>query len=161
MPYPLQRLLQVRVFRERKAAGEVLAARRRLEEANARLHAARAALEEYLVWREAEEERLFRQICRKEIASRRLDEHLTEVSLLRARESEFRMRIQEAEKDCREKGEALARAQAAHRLAVQEQRKIEEHRKIWTGEEAVRRSREEDRELEEFSVRRSGPGGEE
>lgn len=155
MAYPLQPLLQVRAFRERRAAGEVLAARRRLEEANAQLRAARKALEDYVIWRAAEEERLFAEIRNKEIACRKLDDHLTDVSLIRAREAGFRERIQLAEKDCREKAAALTQAQDAHRASVREKRKIEEHKGIWGREEAFRQALEEDKELEEFPGRKT------
>jgi hypothetical protein len=160
MAYPLQRLLQVRMLREQSAACEVLAAQRRLEKARAALRAAEKALADFLVWRAAEEERLFARIRKKEIAYRRLEDHLLDISLLRAREAGFHLRIQEAQKVCREREDELGRARKAHQAAIQAEHKIEEHRKIWQSDEVVRQAAEEDREMEEFTGRKAIVGTE-
>jgi len=158
MAYPLGRLLSVREYREHAAESEVQASKRRVTEAQDGVRAAEKALVDFLAWRDTEEDRLFGEIRRKKIAYRRLEDHLQDVRLLRAREAEFQLRIQEAEKVRRQRETELERARKLYSAATQAKRKIEEHRKIWRAAEVILEAVAEDHEMEEFTGKKADAG---
>jgi len=158
MKYPLRPLLSVRVLREDNAAAEVAIAKRRVTEALHAVEKRKQELQDYLVWRVEEENRLFEEIRNRELESEEIDQHRETVRNLRVKDAEYEKRVSDAEQDVVRAREALARAEEAHRLAVKDRQKIDAHRELWQEEENKRIARAEESEMEDFSVR--GPGRE-
>ena len=144
--YPLARLLALREHRVEMAKAEVSRRRRLLEEAKAKAEEADRVAKEFAERRPAEEAALFEKIRNQVLERKRLDRYHEEIAALAARELEL---FDLAEKEwvkVKAAEDALAQAIQAHKEAVRDVSKFEEHRAIWW--EAEKKRREEVQELE-------------
>jgi len=109
------------------------------------------ALEDYLVWREKEEDRRYREILGKELSHLELDAFKAGVAALREKDHVLMEAVDEARKA--EEDAAKSRDKAAETLKQcrKDKEKIGEHRKIWQAGEARETERREDLEMEEFT----------
>lgn len=149
--YPLADLLSARLFREEAAERLVIRAAAELEQAEAAALEARRLLEEYRAWRPGEEKRLFDEEVKLRIISLGdLDSHQEDIQKLRVAELKKEEAAVAAEKQVALAHEALVQARKGLETAVRERRKIDEHRDRWLKEEAVKRDRAEEAELEDF-----------
>lgn len=158
MKYPLKPLLSVRLLREENAAAAAVVAKRRVTEALQAVEKRKRELQDYLVWRVEEENRLFEEIRNRELESGEIEQHRETVRNLRVKDAEYEKRVSDAEQDVIRAREAQAKEEEAHRLAVKDRQKIDAHRELWQEEENKRLTRAEESEMEDFSVR--GPGRE-
>jgi hypothetical protein len=128
------------------AKAEVSRRRRMLEEATAKAEEADRVAKEYAAKRPAEEAALFEKIKNLVLERKRLDRYHDEIAALRQHELElFDLAEQEWQK-VRDAEAALAQAINAHKEAVRDVSKFEEHRNIWWT--AEKRRLEEIQELE-------------
>lgn len=153
-PYALADLLRVREFRENAASREVAAARHRLEAAKNLVQQRIRELDEYRVWRVKEEEARFERIRNKKVRMQALDDLKQEILALRSRELLFEKAITDAKMEEQKTAEQLQEARTAYRRATGEKRKIEEHRAIWVEEQQKEEQRLQDKEMEDFRVKR-------
>ena len=147
--YPLARLLALREHREKRAQAEVVKRRRLVEDARKKAEEAERVAKEFAERRPAEEAALFDKIRNQVLERARLDRYHEEIAALAARELELfdlaeqeRAKVIAAEK-------ALAEAVEAHREALREVSKFEEHRAIWWQAEQKRREDIQELEAEE------------
>ena len=139
-PYPLEALLNVRLYREDAANRSVAIAKRELKEALETAQAVREALSAWRIWRDAETERRYEALLA-------FNQGLANLS---QQELEKTAAVEAADKkalECRKKMETAAQAA---RAARQNTAKIELHKSIWAEESKKEAERAEDLELEEF-----------
>lgn len=153
--YPLERLLQVRKFREDAAAAEIARCVHALEDAKQALVQHQKELEAYIAWRLKEEDTLFKEIQNKEISLSEVETYKQTLLSLRGKEVQYEERILEAEKHIEDCKVALEQARKARLLAMRERAKIEEHGERWQDEQRLLAERAEDLELEEFTGKSS------
>lgn len=147
--YPLARLLALREHRVETAKAEVSRRRRLLAEAKELAEAADKTAKEFAGRRPAEEAALFERIRNQVLERKRLDRYHEEVAALAAREMElFDLAAREWAK-VKIAEDALAVAVLAHKEAVRDVSKFEEHRHIWWETEKKRREEAQELEAEE------------
>ncbi len=154
MKYPLQDLLRVRNIREDNAANELARRRTEVEAAEKIVEQRKQELKEYTEWRIRREEELYQEIIEKKVQLKELDDLKQSIGLLREKEFVYEDRIREAERLLREAQEALEQAHEEYRAAVKNRQKIDEHKSIWAQEEAKIDEANQEKELEDFHVRK-------
>jgi hypothetical protein len=149
--YPLAPLARVRQLREEVAATEYSAREKALLAARQETLARRKALEDYLIWRKAEEDRRYQGILGKEMPRREMDEFKAGIAALREKDNILMAALEEARKA--EEEAARHRDEAAEKLKQcrKDKEKIDTHREIWKVGEAREAERREDLEMEEFT----------
>jgi type III secretion protein O len=152
--YPLAPLARVRKLREDAAETEYAAACAALLEAEKKSAACAKALEDYISWRQEEEERRYQEIMRKEMGCKDLDEFKAGLGRLREKESSLAEELALAQKAEEDAGEAREREREKLRRARKETEKISAHKEIWLAGEAREAERREDLEMEEFSKKK-------
>lgn len=150
--YPLQDLVTVRRIREDAAKRAVSQARNDLAAARRRVEEAREACERFRVWRIEEEKRSFERIERRDISLERLEEQKQEVRVLRDQQGEHERAILDAEAEVVACERRLAERTSEHRTAQKDLEKLEEHRQIWSDEQAGILARKEEDEMDDFRV---------
>ena len=153
MKYVLQQLLTIRIGRRDDAEKAMLRSLVAVTEAEAAVVARKKDLEDYIAWRIAEENRLYEKVMKQMIQRQKLDDLLTDVQLLRGRESEFRERILQAEKALEDAKKKLIEDTAAHQEAMRKCEKLEEHKKLWMAEMDALQEQAVEKEMEDFRVR--------
>lgn len=148
--YPLQDLIFVREHREDKASKAVTAARRVVMEAEQLVAQRQQELEDYKVWRVAEENRLMDSIMLKPVKLGDITDLRLEIAGMREKELDYIDRLRKAEADLDRAKEQLEEARKAHIRATQELEKLVEHRQIWKREQALEEERLADLEMEDY-----------
>ena len=148
--YPLTDLVNIRDLREQEAAQQVSAARQRLEDAKAAVIQANEDWVSYHEWRIEEEKRSFARILEKEVSLQRLEEQKQEVHALRDKETEYREKILEAERQVVESESFLQEKLQEHRQAQHDLQKLHEHRELWEAELVQVLSKKEEDEMDDF-----------
>jgi hypothetical protein len=128
------------------AKAEVSRRRRLLAEATAKAEEADQAAKDYAARRPAEEAALFDKIKNLVLERKRLDRYHEEIAALRQRELELFDLAEKEWQKVRDAEAALAQAINAHKEAMRDVSKFEEHRNIWWT--AEKRRLEEIQELE-------------
>ena len=149
-PYPLEALLNVRLYREDAANRSVAIAKRELKEALETAQAVREALSAWRIWRDAETERRYEALLGRRVVIEKLQAFNQGLANLSLQELEKTAAVEAADKkalECRKKMETAAQAA---RAARQNTAKIELHKSIWAEESKKEAERAEDLELEEF-----------
>ena len=131
----------------------MLRSRVAVTEAEAAVVARKKDLQEYIAWRIAEENRLYDKVMKQMVQRQKLDDLLTDVQLLRGKESEFRERILQAEKALEDAKKKLVEDTAAHQEAMRKCEKLEEHKKMWLVEMEALQEQAVEKEMEDFRVR--------
>lgn len=150
--YPLQDLVTVRRIREDAAKRAVSQARNDLVASRQRVEEAREACERFRVWRVEEEKRSFERIARRDITLERLEEQKQEVRVLHDQQGQHEQAILDAEAAVIECERRLAERINEHRIAQKDLEKLEEHRQIWSDEQAGILARKEEDEMDDFRV---------
>jgi hypothetical protein len=145
----------VRKLREDAAETHYIASGRVLEQAREKTAACIKALEEYVKWRQEEEERRYRAIMNTEMEMKEMDDFKAGLNALRNRDTVLAEEVAAARKA---EEDALAARELARenlRRARKDTEKISEHKKIWLVEESREAERLEELEMEEFSKKKS------
>lgn len=150
--YPLQALLDVRLFREETAKQAVSLAERKLAEAKQETEKRRNALETYRAWWPTEVDRRYDAIIqgKQGMTLDELDTFRSGLAALANEELNYHAACLEAEKIEKQRQSDLAKAKTAVIQARRDAAKIETHRSIWLEQEKKEAERLEDLELEEF-----------
>ncbi len=154
MAYALQPLLKIRMMREDRASGELVAAKRALASAEESLAARRRDLAAYEETREERRDRIYAAIMGRAVSREQLDlanegvARIDEEGVLKADN------VKRAEGVVREKTAAADTARANLNLATKNRMKINEHKSVWLAEEAREQEARAEGELEDFTVRK-------
>ena len=152
MPYMLQPLLRIRLMREDRASGELVAAKRNLAQAEEALAA--RDLEEWEKTKDERRDRIYDAIIGREVSRDQIDlanegvARIDEEGVLKADN------VKRAEGEVKAKEAAAEAARANLNLAIKNRMKIDEHKAVWTAEEAKAQEARAEGELEDFVVRK-------
>lgn len=155
MTYPLEELLKVRVHREEAAQIAVTAQRAAVEHADATVQARRQELADYIEYCKRREAEMYEDIMDREVQMRDLDDLKLSISLLQQRQHQIEDQVQSAQQELKQAQAELAQAQADLAAAAKDRRKIDEHKSVWSREEARRAEAEVEKEMEDFRVRKA------
>jgi hypothetical protein len=153
MPYALQSLLRIRLMREDRASGELVAARRAVADANDALAARRREREEFERTREERRDRLYEGVIGRTVDRERLDLVREGVSKIDEEAAAKAEKVLRAEREVKEREKEAERARAVFTEATRNRMKIDEHRADWTRHEAEEQEKREETELEDFTRR--------
>ena len=142
--YLLEPVIKARKFRAESAGNDVMVKQHLFTECEHALTAAQESLSDYIIWRNAEEARRYDSLTNTQLDVAGLDDFKHEILALRHKEASYEEALLEAEKNLKAADEALAKAREAHRKALGDLNKIEEHRKVWQ----VQQQKEEERKAE-------------
>ncbi|WP_257265519.1 type III secretion protein [Endozoicomonas sp. ONNA2] len=163
----LHDLLKVKNIREESAEREVKRCQHELELAQQEVEQRKQevlkrqqALEEYIVWRSQEEQRLYDNIMNTSIQQHDLDRLKQKVAVLREKDAtleqdivDAEQRVAEAQKQVVQAEQVLETARQAHFKAKMAVEKFEEFCKVQDEEAEKEAKRLEDLEMEEFTVK--------
>ena len=154
MPYMLQPLLRIRLMREDRASGELVAAKRTLVQAEEALAARQHDLEEWEKTKDERRDRIYDAIIGREVSRDQIDmanegvARIDEEGVLKADN------VKRAEGEVKEKEAAADAARANLNVAIKNRMKIDEHKAVWLAEEAKEQEARAEGELEDFTVRK-------
>ena len=154
MAYLLQPLLRIRMMREDRASGELVAARRELAAAEEALEARRHDLAEYERTKEERRDRIYDAIIGRQVSREQIDlanEGVARIDEEGALKADNVARA-EGERKKREAETEVARGNLA--LAMKNRTKIDEHKDVWKAAETAEEERRAEGELEDFVVRK-------
>lgn len=149
----LHELLKIKNIREQTAETEVRKTKNRVEAAKAEVREKQKEFDEYVDWRCKEEQRLYDNIINMEVRQNDLDHLKQKVAMLREKDITLQQAITEAEQKVKQEEEALEQAREVHAKAMQAVQKFEEFTRVQDAEEKKEAERQEDLEMEEFTVR--------
>lgn len=152
MTYPLEPLLAVRRYREDSAQRAVRRAETAVLEAEAHLVEQEEAYISYCQWRVEEENRRYDAIMEQLLSLYELDTFKAGLASLAAKELQYEEAVVRARQALEKAKEAVAAAREAARKAQRECAKILAHKDIWMVEARQEAARQEDLEMEEFTV---------
>ena len=150
MKYVLGDLLRVREFREKLARQEVLKKSVCLYQAMAEVERRNLELSRYHAWRVEKEDLLFKEVEKKIITLKQLEDLRITTSLLRENELALEQAVRDAEKARQTATQELEEARRSYEAALKNTRKIEEHKSGWLEEMLRESERSADKEMEEF-----------
>ena len=151
MGYALQPLLRIRIMREDRASGELVAAKRDLALAEEKLAARERDLAEYEATKEERRDRIYAAIIGREVSREQLDlanegvARIDEEGVLKADN------VKQAQSEVRTRTAAAEAARANLNLATKNRMKIDEHRAVWVAEDAQVQEARAEGELEDFT----------
>jgi hypothetical protein len=111
----------------------------------------RQELEDYIVWRKAEEDRRYLEILGTEMSREDMDIFKSGIAALREKDNVLMEAVEEARRTEEEAARLRDEAVNTLRQRRKDKEKIEEHRKIWQTAETREIERLEDLEIEEVS----------
>ena len=147
----LGELLTIKRRREDDAAAAVGEARRTVAARQAAREAGQAAIDEYNVWQEREESRLFEEVHRKSVTRAKLEDYRERIGLLRQRQLQLE---EELEKAVRELATAEAELEEARRKRLDAHKqvvKFEEFESVLEAERKRAAERREENEAEDIA----------
>lgn len=154
MAYTLQPLLRIRMMREDRASGELVAAKRDLALAEEALVARKKDLEEWEATKEERRDRIYATVMGRTVSRDQIDlanegvARIDEEGALKA----DNVKRAEAERTKREEVAEVARQNL--NLATKNRMKIDEHKAVWIKEDAIAQEARAEGELEDFTVRK-------
>ncbi|MEO1997884.1 MAG: YscO family type III secretion system apparatus protein [Planctomycetaceae bacterium] len=154
LKYPLERLLDVRRRREDDAAVVVREARAAHQAAVQDKEQAEWTLSDYQRERQELENRRYAEVLGQQVHRRELDDLMFDLGQFAQRENALMQLSLEADKMVDQRREELARAEAGYRTAYRARAKIDEHRKIWLRKAEQEAERQQEKEFEDFRVRK-------
>jgi type III secretion protein O len=149
-PYPLQSLLNVRMFREEAADRGVTAAKNTLKEAAAAYELKQQEVEAFKKWRVEEEERRWDAFMKTTTKIEGIERFKAGLAALASQELMKDQELESAKQTVSQKETELEKAKNAASIAHKNTAKIEAHKDIWSEEAKKEAERVEDLELEEF-----------
>ena len=154
MPYTLQPLLRIRLMREDRASGELVAARQAREAAEDALAARKRDYEEYQETREERRDRIYAAIIGQTVSKDRIDLASEGVARIDEEGALKLDNVKRAESELKEKVSLETEARGRYNLAIKERMKIDEHKSIWLAADAAEQEYRAESELEDFTVRK-------
>jgi len=154
MAYALQPLLSIRMMREDRASGELVAAKRALAAAEESLAARRRELAAYEETKEERRDRIYDAIIGREVSRDQIDLANEGVARIDEEGALKADNVKRAEGEVREKAVAADTARSNLNLATKERMKIDEHKSVWLAEDAKAQEARAEGELEDFTVRK-------
>lgn len=154
MGYALQPLLRIRMMREDRASGELVAAKRDLAAAEEALAARQQELEEWEATKEERRDRIYAAVIGRTVNREQLDlanegvARIDEEGVLKADN------VKRAEQERAQREEAAEAARQNLNLATKNRMKIDEHKAVWAREDALAQEFRAEGELEDFIVRK-------
>ena len=154
MSYMLQPLLRIRLMREDRASGELVAAKRNLAQAEEALAARERDLADWEKTKDERRDRIYDAIIGREVSRDQIDlanegvARIDEEGVLKADN------VKRAAGEVKEKEAAAEAARANLNLAIKNRMKIDEHKAVWMADEAKAQEARAEGELEDFVVRK-------
>ena len=154
MAYVLQPLLRIRMMREDRASGELVAAKRDLAVAEEALAARQRDLAEWEGTKEERRDRIYAAIMGVTVSREQLDlanegvARIDEEGMIKADNVK---RAESERKRCEEAAEAARRNL---NLATKNRMKIDEHKAVWLADDAKAQEARAEGELEDFTVKK-------
>ncbi len=149
----LSQLLYIKELRRDNAQLHVSKAHARLRKDLCTAEEGKKTLSEYQVWRVVEEDRLFDEVKGKDTSLTKLTDMRMEIADLHAKNNLLKKAVADAEIAVKKAREELATAQIKRKKAEQKVQKYEETIRVLNIAETREKQRQEDLELEEFSVK--------
>lgn len=150
-------LVTVKVLREEKAERTLHAQRRVLQEAEAGRDAASHRLDDYRNYAQERERRIYQDLCERVVRLRDIEDVQGQVQMMRARESDHRDELAEAEQRRAREAQQLTDDQSAHRLALRVRDKFVDLGDQFASEARASAERAEEDQIEEAAeTRRPG-----
>jgi chromosome segregation ATPase len=153
--YILADLIRVRTLRRDKIERELVAAKGRLDDAEKQVPLREKELEDYRKWVDAEIDRLYDEVLRKDVHRGAIDDLGTVVRSMRAKELDYVKRLQDAKDDLKKAQEELEAKKKELDGAQRDIEKLSSHREQWTAEQTKLDEFLADRELEEAIVHKN------
>ena len=154
MPYLLQPLLRIRMMREDRASGELVAAKRELARAEEALQARQQDLKEWENTKDERRDRIYQAIIGQTVSRDQIDMANEGVARIDEEGVLKEDNVNRAEQD-RKRCESVAEtARQNLNIAIKNRMKIDEHKAVWMKEEAAEQEARAEGELEDFTVRK-------
>ena len=151
--YPLDMLITARKIREDNAQRAVASARNELTTLLEHIENKKIEIQYHEEWRKEEEARRFNEIQNTTLSQKEMEKFKWGIASLKARTVELEEEIMSMEAKIPEMEEKINDAIHAHKVAMSEREKIEEHKVQWQEELAKETDRREEQELEEFKAK--------
>lgn len=148
--YPLQALLNVRLYREKNAQNAVRQAENLYKESAAKCEKQKEAIQQYHEWRLSEEERKYTEILGHTLTVDDLENFKQYFSAMKAKELALEEELMQLEKAREEAKANIDIKKEEFKTAKKNTAKIEAHQNIWKQEAKKEQERQEDLEAEEF-----------
>ena len=154
MAYTLQPLLNIRVMREDRASGELTAARRAVAVAQDALAERERELEAFNETKDERRDRIYAAIIGQPVSRERID--LAQEGVARIdQEGALKVdNVAQAKGELKRREDAAAKARELFVIATKNRMKIDEHKAVWTAEEAKEQEFRAETELEDFIGRK-------
>lgn len=154
MAYALQPLLRIRMMREDRASGELVAAKRDLALAEEALEARKRDFADWSSTKEERRDRIYDAIIGREVSRDQLDLANEGIARIDEEGALKADNVKRAEGEVRDKSALAETARTNLNLAIKNRMKIDEHRAVWLKEEADAQEARAEGELEDFIVRK-------
>ena len=154
MAYALQPLLRIRMMREDRASGELVAAKRDLALAEKALEARKRDFADWSSTKEERRDRIYDAIIGREVSRDQLDLANEGIARIDEEGALKADNVKRAEGEVRDKTALAETARSNLNLAIKNRMKIDEHRAVWLKEEADAQEARAEGELEDFIVRK-------
>lgn len=154
MAYLLQPLLNIRIMREDRASGELIAAKRAVRTAEDAVEDRKRELSEFERTKEERRDRIYAAIIGRPVSREQID--LAQEGVARIdEEGALRLdNVHQAESELRKREAAAEQARAAFVIATKNRMKLDEHRDAWIEEEEKAAEARTEGELEDFTGRK-------
>ena len=152
--YALQPLLRIRMMREDRATGELVAARQALSAAEDALAKRKREFADYEATKEERRDRIYAAVMGRTVSREQIDianegvARIDEEGILKADN------VTRAEADVKTREAAAEKARANLNVAIKNRMKIDEHKAVWLAEDAKAQEARAESELEDFVVRK-------
>ena len=154
MAYLLQPLLNIRVMREDRASGELIAAKRAVRTAEDAVEDRKRELSEFERTKEERRDRIYAAIIGRPVSREQID--LAQEGVARIdEEGALRLdNVHQAESELRKREAAAEQARTAFVTATKNRMKIDEHKSVWLKMESAEEEYRAEGELEDFTGRK-------
>jgi len=154
MAYLLQPLLNIRVMREDRASGELVAAKQAVRAAETAVEDRKREFAEFERTKEERRDRIYDAIMGRAVSREQID--LAQEGVARIdEEGALRLdNVHQAESELRKREAAADAARVAFVTASKNRMKIDEHRAAWADEEAKAAEARTEGEMEDFTGRK-------
>ena len=154
MAYLLQPLLNIRIMREDRASGELVAAKQAVRAAEAAVEDRKREFAEFERTKEERRDRIYDAIMGRAVSREQID--LAQEGVARIdEEGALRLdNVHQAESELRKREAAADEARTAFVMASKNRMKIDEHRAAWADEEAKASEARAEGEMEDFTGRK-------
>ena len=152
--YALQPLLKIRMMREDRATGELVAAKQALAAAEETVAARKRDLAEYEATKEERRDRIYATVIGRTVSREQLDLANEGVARIDEEGAIKADNVAHAEAERKTREAATDAARVNLNFATKNRMKIDEHRAVWLAEEALEQEARAEGELEDFIVKK-------